>query len=166
MRYAIIEKDGQKWLRPILDPSDIDQLSKFFQNPNNLPDLLYLGSRKVGDTVDETQVKQVHQLKPLSVWITIEKYNPNFDYTQGGFHEMRTAYVDVELSPTDRLIKHIENAGAKMTFGLTGKNMEVINRHIDRFDGAKYSYQVWQDIGKEIGWVPLAAALWYFERNK
>lgn len=64
----------------------------------------------------------------------------------------------------DDLSKVIDNSGAKMTFGLTESNLAVINKYINRFEGAKYSYHVWQDIGKEIGWMPLAAALWYFER--
>lgn len=59
----------------------------------------------------------------------------------------------------------IETSGAKMTFGFTQKNIEVIKRNLNRFERAEYSYQVWQDIGAEIGWVPLAAALWYFERK-
>ena len=53
----------------------------------------------------------------------------------------------------------------KVTFGFTEKNIEVIKRHLNRFEGAEYDFDVWQDIGKEIGWVPLGAALWYFKRK-
>ena len=62
----------------------------------------------------------------------------------------------------DAFLKDFDEAKVKVTFGLTDKDMEVINKHINRWDGAEYDYNVWNDIGKEIGWSPLSAALWYF----
>ena len=51
----------------------------------------------------------------------------------------------------------------KVTFGLTEKNLEVIKKHLS-YDGAEYSDHVWEIIGREIGWHPLTAALWYFKK--
>ncbi len=50
----------------------------------------------------------------------------------------------------------------KVTFGFSQKNLEVILAHLSIFEDAKYSNRVWEDIGKEINWDPLTAALWYF----
>lgn len=62
----------------------------------------------------------------------------------------------------DELAAKIEKSGCRVTFGLQPSHFEVINKHISSFDGAKYSYHVWRDIAKEIGWEPLTAALYYF----
>lgn len=64
--------------------------------------------------------------------------------------------------PVKKLAQAIDKAGAKVTFGLQPREFSIINKHLSKFDGAKYSNQVWKDIGKEIGWEPLTAALYYF----
>lgn len=53
---------------------------------------------------------------------------------------------------------------AKMTFGLTAKNMEVIETHINKWDGAVFDRRTWENIGEEIGWDAFTAALWYFRK--
>lgn len=103
-QYIIIEKDRQKWLRPTLDPSDIDQPSKLFQNQNNLPYLLYLGSRSVGEVVDESEVMQVHQWRNKNssslTWWGITDGNDVFrkGINAAEYIEIRTAYVDVKVA--------------------------------------------------------------------
>lgn len=49
----------------------------------------------------------------------------------------------------------------KASFGLQQKHIRVIEKHIGKFPGAMYSDITWESIGKEIGWLPLTAALWY-----
>lgn len=49
----------------------------------------------------------------------------------------------------------------RMTFGFTEKNIKVIESHISKWEGAKFDKNTWDAIGKEIGWHPLSAALWY-----
>ena len=56
--------------------------------------------------------------------------------------------------------------GCKVTFGLTAKNMEVIQKHITKFDGAEFDRDTWINIGQEIGWEALTACLWYFRKVK
>ncbi len=51
-----------------------------------------------------------------------------------------------------------------MTFGLTPKNIEVIERFINKWEGAEFDRNTWIGIGNEIGWEPLTAALWYFRK--
>jgi len=46
----------------------------------------------------------------------------------------------------------------KCTFGLTPKNIEIIEKKLAEFGSSRYS---WQDIGKAIGWAPDEAAYWY-----
>lgn len=67
----------------------------------------------------------------------------------------------------DDSLKHladkIEKGGSKVVFGLQPKDFEIINRHLAKFDNAKYSYEIWKDIGKEMHWDALTAALYYFQ---
>ena len=51
----------------------------------------------------------------------------------------------------------------KVTFGLQPKDLKVIEEHVAKFEGARYSYPIWRQIGKEIGWDSLTAALFYFQ---
>ena len=56
------------------------------------------------------------------------------------------------------------NGSAKLTFGLTTKNLEVIKKHINRWEGAEFDRDTWIRVGEEIGWEPLTACLWYFRK--
>ena len=66
----------------------------------------------------------------------------------------------------EELAKRLEDKGCKLTFGLQPNHIQVIEKHIGQYDGAKYSTTVWNDIGKEIGWDALTAALWYFRSQE
>lgn len=55
-------------------------------------------------------------------------------------------------------------AQVTMTFGLTANNMQVIEAHINKWDGAVFDRRTWEKIGEEIGWDHLTAALWYFRK--
>lgn len=59
-----------------------------------------------------------------------------------------------------------DESGCKVTFGLTAKNMDVIKKHISKFDGAEFDRDTWIKIGEEIGWEALTACLWYFRKTK
>lgn len=64
-----------------------------------------------------------------------------------------------------KLADAIDKKGAKVQFGLKQQgHIETIEKHLAKYDSyrMKYSTQVWNDIGKEIGWCPLTASLWYF----
>lgn len=65
----------------------------------------------------------------------------------------------------DHLAGEIEAKGAKVTFGLQPNQIEIIEKDLSLFENAKYSYQIWKDIGKKIGWEPLTAALFYFKEK-
>lgn len=62
----------------------------------------------------------------------------------------------------ENFIDKLDKSGCKITFGLTDKNIEVIEKHIAKY--GKYNYYAWKDIGKEIHWDALTAALYYFEK--
>ena len=67
--------------------------------------------------------------------------------------------------PIKSLAEAIEKKGAKVQFGLKQQgHIETIEKHLAKYDShrMRYNTQVWNDIGKEIGWCPLTAALWYF----
>jgi hypothetical protein len=55
--------------------------------------------------------------------------------------------------------------GCKVTFGLTANNMEVIKKHIGKWEGAEFDRDTWIQVGKEIGWEALTACLWYFRKT-
>lgn len=57
------------------------------------------------------------------------------------------------------------SCSAKMTFGLTGKNLEVIKKYSSRWEGAEFDRDTWIRVGEEIGWEPLTACLWYFRKH-
>lgn len=65
---------------------------------------------------------------------------------------------------------------AKAIFGLTPKNIELINNKIKEYEAmgikdsdgkiatgwAIYSHYFWQEVAQELSWEPLTLALWYF----
>ena len=57
------------------------------------------------------------------------------------------------------------SCSAKMTFGLTRKNLEVIKKYASRWEGAEFDRDTWIKVGEEIGWEPLTACLWYFRKH-
>lgn len=57
-----------------------------------------------------------------------------------------------------------DNEDIKMTFGLTKKNLEIIESHLSKFEGAKYDYYTWGRIADDIGWERSGAILFYFEK--
>jgi hypothetical protein len=57
------------------------------------------------------------------------------------------------------------SCSAKMTFGLTGNNLEVIKKYASRWEGAEFDRDTWIRVGEEIGWEPLTACLWYFRKH-
>lgn len=67
----------------------------------------------------------------------------------------------------DKLIEELNNSKAKITFGLTPHNIEVIEKELERFGGrdfdAKYNRYIWDKLGKELSWEPLTLCLYYFE---
>jgi len=56
----------------------------------------------------------------------------------------------------------LDKAGMKVTFGLQPDQIELIESKFKNYPNFKYNSTIWRDIGKEIGWCPLTAALWYF----
>lgn len=85
----------------------------------------------------------------------------------------------------EEMAKLIDDKGLKLVFGLEAQghiptiekiishwnethNKEFPDEEIDTID-YKYSKFVWEIIGKEIGWCPFTAALYYFkhlDKNK
>lgn len=63
----------------------------------------------------------------------------------------------------DKLKDKLQNGKFKITFGLQPKHIEIIENRLKVFERAIYNSTIWEDIGKEIGWCPLTAALYYFE---
>ncbi len=75
----------------------------------------------------------------------------------------------------DDLANSIEKQGFTIKFGLEQQgHIETIESELKRWNSIglkgdypksdmKYCKQVWDDIGKKIGWCPLSAALHYFE---
>jgi len=62
----------------------------------------------------------------------------------------------------------IEKKGAKIKFGLEQQgHIQTIEKMLNEFGSAKSEY-IWEKIGKEIGWCPRTASLYYLEylRNK
>jgi hypothetical protein len=62
----------------------------------------------------------------------------------------------------------IEKKGAKIAFGLEQQgHIPTIEKMLNEFGSAKSEY-IWEKIGKEIGWCPRTASLYYLEylRNK
>ena len=53
--------------------------------------------------------------------------------------------------------------GLKVTFGLQPDQIQLIESKFVDHPNFKYNTTIWNDIGKEIGWNPLTAALYYFE---
>lgn len=70
-------------------------------------------------------------------------------------------YIDLS---NENLTDTVKNNDNKITFGFTNKNIDVIVKYIKRFEGAEFDRDTWIKIGKEIGWEPLAASLWYFRK--
>lgn len=120
-QFTIITKDDSKWLRPVLNPSDTDQLSRFFQNAGDgFEDLPYIGTRPEGTTGDESEVKEVVQYR--------QKDNENAYWkiwTTGVIDwdcviETRTAYTDAEshnLPAFDEILNNTSD-DAKMNVSL------------------------------------------------
>ena len=61
------------------------------------------------------------------------------------------------------LADKLEEGNYKIVFGLQPKQIEIIERRLKVFPNAIYNTTIWEDIGKEIGWCALTAALYYFE---
>jgi len=61
-----------------------------------------------------------------------------------------------------KLFDIIDEKDVKITFGLTPKDIEVIESKFKKYPNFKYNTTIWNDIGKEIGWCSLTAALYYF----
>jgi hypothetical protein len=57
------------------------------------------------------------------------------------------------------------SGSAKLTFGLTAKNLEVIQKYTSRWEGAEFDRDTWIRVGEEIGWEALTACLWYFRKH-
>jgi len=66
---------------------------------------------------------------------------------------------DSELNKTDVI------GSAKVTFGLTKNNLEVIKKYTSRWEGAEFDRDTWIRVGEEIGWESLTACLWYFRKH-
>ena len=62
----------------------------------------------------------------------------------------------------EELFKKATEKGLKVTFGLQPKQIELIEDKFKNYPNFKYNTTIWNDIGKEIGWCPLTAALYYF----
>lgn len=62
----------------------------------------------------------------------------------------------------EELFKDATEKGLKVTFGLQPKQIELIESKFKNYPNFKYNTTIWNDIGKEIGWCPLTAALYYF----
>lgn len=99
-QYTIIEHDGQKWLSPVA-PHGADPIAYHM----NFSDLLYLGIRSVGETVDESEVREVHQWRNKNSssslqWRTVTYGNNAFreGINAAEYIEIRTAYVDVKVA--------------------------------------------------------------------
>lgn len=54
----------------------------------------------------------------------------------------------------------------QITFGITEKNMEVINKQLSRYEGAEFDRLSWEKIAKEIGWDLPTIILWYFRKKE
>ena len=61
--------------------------------------------------------------------------------------------------------KEFDNKKTILTFGLTEKNLEVINKYKNRWEDAEFDRDTWIRVGEEIGWEALTACLWYFRFN-
>jgi hypothetical protein len=57
------------------------------------------------------------------------------------------------------------SGSAKLTFGLTAKNLEVIKKYTSKWEGAEFDRDTWIRVGEEIGWEALTACLWYFRKH-
>lgn len=62
----------------------------------------------------------------------------------------------------DELAEAIKSSGAKVVFGIK-RHIPYIEGELARFEGAKFCHHTWNRIGKEIGWEPFTACLWYFQ---
>lgn len=100
-KFTVITKGGSKWLRPVLNPSDTDQLSRFFQNAGDgFEDLPYIGSHPEGTAVDESEVREVtqtrHKDEDPDYWYT----SPSQEHTDfagaRAEYRIRIAYTDTE----------------------------------------------------------------------
>lgn len=89
-QYAVVEKDGQKWLRTY-HPDEV-----IYGEPRRYTPIPYVGTHPPGTTLDESQVREVRQVKESRVagivWITTE------DYERFGV-STRTAYTDADHLP-------------------------------------------------------------------
>lgn len=67
-----------------------------------------------------------------------------------------------------------EEKPVKITFGIQPKHLEVINTLLAKYDSIEiggelhpgimlYSEAFWQEVGKQIGWLPFTIALHYFK---
>lgn len=64
----------------------------------------------------------------------------------------------------ERLAKAIDDKGLKVKFGLEQQgHLELIESKFKKYPDFKYNQMIWTDIGEEIGWDSLTAALWYFQ---
>lgn len=73
--------------------------------------------------------------------------------------------TEISLSEFRQLFS-VENKPIKMTFGITDKNVEVINKQLYQFEGAEFDRLSWEKIAKEIGWDLPTIILWYFRKMK
>lgn len=81
------------------------------------------------------------------------------------FFEDNTVLPEQEMKPEEDADKKI-----KVTFGMQPNHLEVIEAELAKYNdlpnaGMLYSYHLWQDVGKKIGWDALTIALKYFERK-
>ena len=80
-----------------------------------------------------------------------------------------------KVNMIDILCDAIEKSNVKVTFGLTEKNIEIIENEIKRWDNMieegdklkkgwiKYDRNFWIKIAGIVGWEPLSISLYYFE---
>lgn len=114
-QYIIIEKDGQKWLRPV---NPFDSRDIMWQDFNlKEADLLYLGSRSVGEVVDKSEVREVRQIEYNGVWQQFKRPIPNGNYPT------RTAYTDAE--PTQFVDRRPLSEHLRKKHGLILTNHEL-----------------------------------------
>jgi hypothetical protein len=68
-------------------------------------------------------------------------------------------------TPTPEPVRDESKGVVRATFGLTEKNISIIEKHLKRREDALYDYYIWKDISREIGWETTSAALWYFKHH-
>jgi hypothetical protein len=77
--------------------------------------------------------------------------------------------------PIEDLVDAMDKAKVKITFGLTPRHIEAIEREFKRWEDMpplksglpkadmRFSRYVWENLGKELGWCPFTLSLYYWE---